>query len=257
MRWEGAFESKVAIITAAAVGIGQAAAQRLAQGGAKVALADIDEVGVRRAAEQIGQQGTEALAIQCDATDEGQVGAMFEQVVARFGGLDILVNSVGGWTGGQPPRTVQETSLEQWNQGVSLNLTSNFLCSKAAIPHLIARGGGRIVNVGSLTARAQLHLTSPFYATSKAAVHGLTRYLAKELGPHNITVNVVAPGPIWSPRTTPFFGGSLGEKMVSETPLGRIGDPDDVADVIAFLASDSARHITGATLDVNGGYLIV
>jgi 3-oxoacyl-[acyl-carrier protein] reductase len=255
MRWEGVFDGRVAIVTAAAAGIGEAAARRLASGGAKVALADIDEGGLQRVAAELANDGLDALAIPTDATRGSDVDAMVERVISRFGQLDILVNGVGGWV--VRHATVQETSEQEWNQGLALNLTSAFLCSKAAIPHLIARGGGRIVNVGSLTGRAQLHLTSPFYACAKAALHALTRYLAKELGPHKITVNAVAPGPVWSPRTSPFFVGELAEKMIAETPLGRIGDPEDVANVIAFLASDAARHVTGATLDVNGGYLML
>ena len=260
MRWESVFDGRVSIVTAAAAGIGEAAARRLASGGARVALADIDEAGVQRVAAELTNEGLDALAIPTDATRGSDVDAMVERVVSHFGQLDILVNGVGGWStqvGNVPHATVQETSEEEWSQGLALNLTSAFLCSKAAIPHLIARGGGRIVNVGSLTGRAQLHLTSPFYACAKAGLHALTRYLAKELGRHKITVNAVAPGPVWSPRTSPFFTGDLAEKMIAETPLGRIGDPEDVADVIAFLASDAARHVTGATLDVNGGYLML
>src|SRR5207248_11303979 len=125
-------------------GIGEAAARRLASGGAKVALADIDEAGLRRVGADLANEGSEALALATDATRGSEVDAMVERAVSRFGQLDILVNGVGGWV--IRHATVQETSEEEWNQGLALNLTSAFLCSKAAIPHLIARGGGRIVN---------------------------------------------------------------------------------------------------------------
>lgn len=255
MQSGGPLAGRVAIVTAAGAGIGQATARRLARDGARVVLADLDEPAVEHLAAELAQQGREALALRVDATKGAEVTAMVERAVVHFGGLDILVNGVGGWITRHP--TVQETPEEEWTAGLALNVTSAFLCSKAAIPHLVARGGGRIVMVGSLTARAQLHLTAPFYACGKAALHALMRHLAKELGPHQVTVNAVAPGPIWAPRTTPFFSGGLAEAMVEATPLGRIGDPEDVADVIAFLASDAARYMTGATLDVNGGYLLV
>ena len=256
MGQETSFQGRVAIVTAAAAGIGLATARRLAGGGAQVVLADVDQAGLERAAGELAELTTDVLTVRTNGTRGAEAEAMVKQAVARFGQLNILVNVVGGWTD-QPRPTVQETTEEAWTQGLALNVTSTFLCSKAAIPHLIQQGGGRIVNVGSLVARGQLHLTAPFYAAGKAAVHALTRYLAKELGPHNITVNVVAPGPIWAPRTRPFFSGPLLEKMLVETPLGRIGEPEDVAEVITFLASDAARHITGATIDINGGYLLV
>lgn len=257
MKTDRPFRGRVALVTAAGAGIGEATARRLARDGARVALADLNEASVQAIAAELAEQGAEALPIRVDGTSGAEVEALVEQVIAGFGQLDILVNGVGGWVGPTPRPSVQETSEEEWTHGLAVQVTSAFLASKAAIPHLIARGGGRIVNVGSLTARAQLHLTAPFYACGKAALHALTRYLAKELGPHRITVNVVAPGPVYAPRTRPFFTGELEQRILDATPLGRIAEPADVAEVIAFLASDAARHITGATIDVNGGYLML
>lgn len=247
-------EGRVALVTGAGSGIGEATARRLAENGACVALADINAEAVQQAAERIVASGREALAIQADVTNSADVTRMVEQAVGRFGRLDILVNVAGGFSS---QRTVQTTSEEQWTKGLALNVTSTFLCSKAAIPHLIAAGKGRIVNIASEVARMQVHFTAPEYVAGKAGVIALTRYLAKELGPHGTTVNTVAPGPVWSTRTRAVWPPELQAKMVEDTPLRRIAEPEEIADVIVFLASDDARHVTGATVDVNGGHALV
>jgi NAD(P)-dependent dehydrogenase (short-subunit alcohol dehydrogenase family) len=248
------FEGRVALITAAAAGIGAATARRLAEGGAQVALVDLDAQAVERLASELASRGCQALPLALDATIGRDVDQMTEQVATRFGRLDILVNGVGGWF---KQRTVQTTSEEEWQRGLTLNVTSAFLCSKAAIPHLIAAGAGRIINLSSEVARVQVHFTTPDYVAGKAALIALTRYLAKELGPHRVTVNAVAPGPTWSPRTRKAWDNELAQQIVEDTVLGRIADPEDIAALIAFLASDDARHITGATIDIHGGHILV
>jgi 3-oxoacyl-[acyl-carrier protein] reductase len=248
------FQDRVALITAAAVGIGEATARRLAAGGARLALADLDGPGVERLAAELSGAGHDVLALQVDGTRGDDVARMMDRAAERFGRLDILVNGVGGWF---RQRTVQTTSEDEWTAGLALNVTSAFLCSKAAIPHLVAASRGRIINLSSEVARTQVHFTTPDYAAGKAALIALTRYLAKELGPHGVTVNAVAPGPTWSPRTRQAWDDALAQQIVRDTVLGRIAEPEDVAAVIAFLASDDARHITGATLDVNGGHILV
>ena len=248
------FRDRAVLITAAGVGIGEAAARRFAAGGARLALADRDESAVHRLADELSEAGARAIPNVVDATRGPDVERMMDAIVGELGRLDVLVNGVGGWF---KQRTVQTTSEEEWTAGLTLNVTSAFLCSKAAIPHLIAAGGGRIVNLSSEVARVQVHFTTPDYVAGKAALIALTRYLAKELGPHGVTVNAVAPGPTWSPRTRQAWDDTLAEQITRDTVLGRIADPDDIAAVIAFLASDEARHITGATIDVNGGHIFV
>ncbi|MCC7104852.1 MAG: SDR family oxidoreductase [Chloroflexi bacterium] len=248
------FEGRVALITGAAAGIGAAAARRLAADGAGVAIADLNGPDVRQVAEDLAAAGYAALALQGDVTNGADVDRMVADTVERFGRLDMLANVAGGFSS---QRTVQTTSEEQWTKGLALNVTSTFLCSKAAAPHLIASGNGRIVNIASEVARMQVHFTAPEYVAGKAAVIALTRYLAKELGPHNVTVNTIAPGPVWSPRTRKVWGPELVAAMEKDTVLGHIAEPEEIADVIAFLASDDARHITGATIDVNGGHALV
>ncbi|MBX5491332.1 MAG: SDR family oxidoreductase [Chloroflexi bacterium] len=251
---DGPLAGRVALITAAAAGIGAATARRLATGGAALALVDCDSAALDAIAAALMRQGAAVLALPGDATDGATVDALVARAVERFGRLDILVNGVGGWS---CQRTVQQTTEAEWNQGLALNVTSAFLCARAAIPHLIASDAGRIVNISSQVARAQQHLTTPDYVAGKAALLALTRYLAKELGPHGVTVNAVAPGPTWSPRTRQAWSPELVAQIERETALGRIAEPDDIAAVIGFLCTPDARHITGATIDVNGGYTLV
>ena len=248
------FQDRAVLITAAGAGIGEAAARRFAAGGARLALADRDGPAVGRLADELSRAGCRAVPIDVDATRGPDVGRMIDAAVGELGRLDVLVNGVGGWL---KQRTVQTTSEEEWTAGLTLNVTSAFLCSKAAIPHLIAAGGGRIINLSSEVARVQVHFTTPDYVAGKAALIALTRYLAKELGPHGVTVNAVAPGPTWSPRTRQAWNEALVAQIAGDSALGRIAEPEDIASVITFLASDDARHITGATIDVHGGHILI
>lgn len=245
------FGGRVALVTASAAGIGEATARLLAAGRARVALADRDPAGIERLAADLRGQGADVLPVQVDATRGDSVAAMLARVVGHFGRLDVVVNGVGGWTS---MRTVETTSEEEWTRGMALNVTSTFLVSKAAIPYLKQSGRGRIISIASEVARIQVYFTTPDYVAGKAAVIALGRYLAKELGPYQCTVNTVAPGPTWSPRTRLAWAEGQPEQIAQDSVLGRIADPEDIAAVIAFLASDEARHITGATLDVHGGH---
>jgi len=253
---ERPLQGRVALVTGAGAGIGRATAQALAVAGAKVALVDRDASAVQTATAALASEGWPVLALCVDVTCASDVESMVERTVEQFGALDILVNGVGGYSG---PRTVRETSEVQWQEGLALNLTSTFLCCRAAIPYLIqaAPPGGRIINISSEVARAQVHLTAPEYAAGKAGVLALTRYLAKELGSYGVTVNAVAPGPTWSPRARRTWSAEQIQQITETTVLGRIAEPEDIAAVIVFLASPNARHVTGATIDVTGGHILV
>ena len=246
-------DGRVALITGAGQGIGLATAQALAEQGAHVALNDLDSSRAEAAAHQIEALGARAVVVPADVTDERQVLAMVEQCVADLGGLDILVNNAGGSGGSAGP--IDELSLEAWERVQRLNVTSAFLCIRAALTHLKHRGG-RIVNVSSLAGVSRSIIGGTAYASAKAAVLGLTRHLSGELGAYGITVNAVAPGLTFTERVEAAFAARPESDRLAtlgRIPLGRAGTPTDPAAAIAFLCSDEAAYITGATIDVNGG----
>lgn len=246
-------QAKVAIVTGAARGIGQAIAQRLAEEGARVVLVDLDAQAVRATADALVSAGHHCEAQAVDVADGPAVQALVEQLARRLGGIDILVNNAGI----SPKREgrkffVEEMDEAGWNQVLAVNLTSVFLFSQACVPAMKARGGGRIVNISSQSARTRPLSTSAHYAASKAGVTGFSRALATEVGEFGITVNCIAPGLI----ETEMFKGFSPERQeaaVSQVPLKKAGQPADVAAAAAFLASDDGRYLTGTTIDVNGG----
>jgi NAD(P)-dependent dehydrogenase (short-subunit alcohol dehydrogenase family) len=247
----GRLEGRVAIVTGGGSGIGASTAVRLAREGARVVVADINSESADRIAQRITAEGHQGFAQTTDVTDSAQVRALIDTVVGRYGRLDVVVNVAGGFT---RIRSIEETDEETWSQGLALNLTSVFLVCKAALPHLKRSQHGRIVNISSQAARAQAHFTAPEYVAAKGGMIPLTWYLAKELGPFGATANVVCPGPTWSDRTRRAWGEQLAASIAESTVLGHIAESDELADAIAFLCSDDARYITGATLDVNGGF---
>jgi 3-oxoacyl-[acyl-carrier protein] reductase len=247
------FAGRTAIVTGGAQGIGAATARRLAAEGARVALVDLDADRAEAVADEIKNDGGTAIGLGTDVTDEAAVGAAVARVTEELGGLDILVNNAGITR----DNLLFKMPAAEWNAVLSTNLTSMFLCCQAAQKVMVPARYGRIVNLSSRSAlgnRGQVN-----YAAAKAGVQGLTATLAIELGPFGITVNAVAPGYIATPMTaaTAARVGASPEdhqKMVAErTPLGRVGQPEEVASVIAFLASDDASYVSGQTLYVNGG----
>jgi 3-oxoacyl-[acyl-carrier protein] reductase len=252
----GRVEGHVAIVTGAANGIGRAIAQRLAAEGAKLALGDIDGAELKRTADGIVATGSEVITLVGDVTDEGPAAALIDAAVQRFGQIDILVNNVGGSRNAK----VWEMKVEDWDFVLRLNLRSTFLCTRAAVPHMMTRKSGRIVCISS-GAREGTPWTAYYqggsaYSAAKAGVHGFIRDVALELAPHGINVNAVAPGPIDTERA----GANL--KKLNETveyspnrmtPLGRLGRPEEIANVVLFLASPEASYITGHTLPATGG----
>jgi 3-oxoacyl-[acyl-carrier protein] reductase len=236
---------KTAVITGGASGIGRACAVALAEAGAQVAAVDVNDAGARETIDAAGG----GLAVHCDVSDPASVAAMHERVVAELGGADILINCAGiiSYTkgiGAVPP--------EQWDRLLAVNLRGTYLVCQAFIEDMKARGGGRIVTFSSLAARVGGIEVGIHYAASKAGLIGLTRTLAKEGGPHGITVNAVAPGIILTAPVRQQMAGRK-EAYTGQIPLRRLGQPEDVANVILFIASPLSSYITGAVIDINGG----
>jgi meso-butanediol dehydrogenase/(S,S)-butanediol dehydrogenase/diacetyl reductase len=255
---------KVAIVTGAAHGIGRAIALRLAEEGATVIGADLEAAAAEQVMAEIIAAGGKGLALQIDATDEKAVHAMVKQVIAAYGQIDILVNNVGG--GGGSALVINLPS-EAWERAVAVNLRSTFLCSQAAAREMIKRKAGRIVNIASISGRVGESLVGA-YCAAKFGVIGLTQVMAKELGRYTITVNAVCPGYVWTPgwrHLAEWLKENFStmadkspeqifeERAKAETVLGRAQTPEDVASLVAYLASEQARNITGQAIHVDGG----
>jgi 3-oxoacyl-[acyl-carrier protein] reductase len=247
------FSGKVAIVTGAAQGIGAATAQRLAAEGASVAVVDLTAERGQSVVDEITAAGGVAAAFGCDVADEPSVQAMTDAVAERFGRIDVLVNNAGITR----DNLLFKMPRDDWDAVLSINLTGVFLCCQAVQKHLVAQRSGAIVNLSSRSAlgnRGQVN-----YAATKAGVQGLTATLALELGPFGVRVNAVAPGYVatsMTAATAARVGASADEHQAAaaaNTPLRRVGQPEEIASVIAFLASDDASYVSGQTLYVNGG----
>jgi 3-oxoacyl-[acyl-carrier protein] reductase len=247
------FAGRVAIVTGAAQGIGAATARLLAAEGASVAVVDLSAEAGQAVVDEITANSGTAVAFGCDVSDQAAVDAMTDEVVGRFGKLDILVNNAGITR----DNLFFKMSPADWNAVLTVNLTSMFYCSQAAQKHMVSARYGKIVNLSSRSALGNRGQAN--YAAAKAGVQGLTATLAIELGPFNINVNAVAPGYIATAMTaaTATRVGSTPDEhqqlVAQRTPLGRVGQPEEVAAVVAFLASDQASYVSGQTLYVNGG----
>ncbi len=253
---EGAklINGKVAIVTGAAVGIGKAIARLFAHQGGRLALVDIREKDVAQVAQEIAAKGGKAISISGDVTQPKDVDRIVETAVKEYGRLDILVNNAGGGL----PTGFFEITPEEWNRILGLNLTAVFSLSQKAGRIFQAEGGGVIVNLSSQAGRSVSPTAGVHYTASKAGLLGLTRHMAKILGKDNIRVNAVCPGVTNSERLVARLEakGAM-ETTAQSIPLGRIGDMDEIAATCLFLASDLAGYITGASLDVNGGSLMI
>ena len=247
------FTDRVAVVTGAAQGIGQATALRLASDGARVAVVDVDAERASPVVQRIEAAGGQAAAFGCDVSAREQVDATVEAVISRFGRIDILVNNAG------IPRDnlVFKMSDDEWDAVLDVNLKSVFLFTRAVQRHMVEARYGRIVSLSSRSALGNRGQAN--YAAAKAGIQGLTATLAIELGPFNITVNAVAPGYVATPMTdaTARRVGSTPEERqriaAESTPLRRVAQPEEIASVIAFFASDDAAYVSGQTLYVNGG----
>ena len=246
------FSGRTALVTGGSRGIGRACAEMLARNGASVAVNYRANVGAANDVVQgITAAGQRAIAVQADVSDEAQVQSMVETVEAEFGPVDLLINNAGIFH----LVTHDETDLATWNQTLACNLTGVFLVTWAVKQRMIERGFGRIVNMSSISA-LRARPNSIAYAASKAGVTGFTKSVGEALAGHDIRVNAIAPGLI----ETEIIDGvdpATREMLINATPLGRIGTPDDVADLARFLLSDESRFMTGQTLVVSGGRVML
>jgi meso-butanediol dehydrogenase/(S,S)-butanediol dehydrogenase/diacetyl reductase len=242
-------KDKVAIITGGGSGIGRASAELFAREGAKVVVADFNEKAGQEAVAAIRQAGGEAIFVPVDVSDSAQVQRLVDTTLQAYGGIDILVNNAGILLFG----TALDTSLQDWERVIAINLTGTFLLSKAVLPHMIARGGGSIVNLTSSTGAHDAAANTVAYVTSKGGVALLTRAMAIDHAKHNVRVNAVAPGPTDTPMLRDAMSPEQLDAFAATFPMGRLGRPEEVARAILFLASDEASFVTGAILAVDGG----
>jgi len=242
---------KVAIVTGASSGIGHATALSLANCGAAVTVNyHNNEIGAELLRKQIVANGGKAVAIQADVTVASDVESLVKRTVEEFGTVDILVNNAGSLI---ERLRLLEMSEERWDQVVDLNLKSAFLCCKAVAPLMMERKTGAIINLSSIAGRNGGALGSLHYSSAKGGLISFTKGLAKELAPFGIRVNAVSPGVIDTPYHEQFSSPEMMKNYVNAIPLGRVGNSEDVAKVIAFLASDASGYLVGETIEVNGG----
>jgi 3-oxoacyl-[acyl-carrier protein] reductase len=243
--------NRVAVVTGAASGIGKAVAERLARDGCAVVILDNNEAG-GRVATALQERGGQATFVLLDVTRETDVQKTFEKIISDHGRIDVLVNVAGG---SLHRHKIEEFPLEHWQTVIDVNLTSTFLCCRAAIGVMKSQKSGAIVNISSDIGFSGDPSRSA-YAAAKAGIVGFSKTLALELAPFGVRANVVAPGRIATPRVRATYSDAEWEAAAKRIPLGRAGEPEDIAEAVAFLASDSSRHMTGQTLHINGGRIM-
>jgi 3-oxoacyl-[acyl-carrier protein] reductase len=248
---EAVFKNRVAIVTGGGQGIGKGIASIFAESGASVVISDKIAETVQTTARELCEQGGNVLATVTDVRDEGQVIDMVKTAMKAFGRIDILVNNAAG----NFKTSFLDLSKKGWDAVVRATLKSVFLCCSAASKIMVRQKSGNIINVSSMDAFRASSSAVP-YGASKAGVISLTKTMALELAPYNIRVNSIAPGHIDTPGTSQWRTPNSKEQLISNIPLGRVGQPEDVATVALFLASDASAYITGETILVDGGILL-
>jgi len=242
-------KDKVAIVTGAGRGLGRGIALKLGREGAKVAVADVIEANAQSVAQEICQAGGKAIGARADISIKPEVEALFAKVVAELGPIDILVNNAGI----NRDAALHKMTDEQWDKVIAVNLTGTFYCLRLAAQQMRERGYGRIVNVSSMSWLGNFGQAN--YAASKAGVVGLTKTAARELAKKGITVNAVCPGFI-DTEMTRGVPPNVWEAMVGKIWTGRVGSPEDVGNVVAYLASDEASYVTGEVINISGGMVL-
>ncbi len=239
---------KVAIVTGAAQGIGRAIALGMGREGAKVVVADLQGARAQAVVNELKASGGEALAVEVDVSRESSVKSLVEQVLRRFGRVDILVNDAGIYL----RSLVAEMKEEDWDRVIDTNLGGNFLCSRAVVPLMRAQKSGRIISISSRIAHHGA-ISGAHYAASKAGIIGFVKALARELGPDHITVNAICPGVADTAQPRAHQSETVLKEKLKENPLGHALTAEDLVGPILFLASDAASYITGQALNVNCG----
>ena len=248
------FAGKVAIVTGSGRGMGKATALTLARDGAAVVVNDVRRDLVETLVRQIEEVGGRALPSISDVSDEEQVIAMVADTVKRFGTVDILVNNAGILRATSP---IEAIPLDEWDLMMAVNVRGVFLCTRAVLPSMKAKRGGKIVNISSSAGRSFSTFGGAHYTASKAAVLGLTRHTARECAPYGINVNAVAPGNMDTEMVREMATPEHIAREERNNPLRRLGSAQDEANLVAFLCSEESSYITGATIDINGGDLMI
>ena len=246
-------QEKVALVTGAAQGIGLAIAERFSEDGMIVILTDQSEEKLISETERLKEKGKKAACLVLDVSDEENVKNTFFHIEKMYGRLDILVNNaaISPKVNGQK-REIVDTPLEEWERVLRINLTGTFLCVREALPLMVKNKWGRIISMASQAGRTFSRVAGSHYAASKSGIIGFTRTIAVEYGKKGITANCIAPGRVSTPmvNAVPY---EKNEEFIKITPVGRLGQPEEVAAAVSFLCSEEAGYITGATLDINGG----
>jgi 3-oxoacyl-[acyl-carrier protein] reductase len=243
-------EGRVAIVTGAGGGLGGGICSALASAGAAAAAVDVKRDKAEQVAESVSLKDARCIALEADVSDRSSVEGMAERVAGELGGVDILVNNAAIY----PSRSWTEIREEEWDEVLAVNLKGYFLCARAAFPHMKARGHGRVINVASITFFIGFANLLD-YVSSKGGVVGFTRTLAREVGPEGITVNAISPGafPTDAEKIHPDPEG-YNRWVLDQQSIKRRGTPEDIGNLVAFLASDAASFITGQTIEIDGGW---
>lgn len=248
-------KEKIAIVTGAASGIGAACAARLAQEGALLVVADLNLEGAQEQVRRIKASGGHAVAAPVDIGDESSIDALFDLTLKTWGGLDILHNNAAATSlSSTVDAAVEAVDVAVWDDTMRINLRGTMLASRCALQVMRPRGGGSIINTSSGSAQAGA-LGYSAYGVCKAGIENLTRYIAAQHGKEGIRCNAIAPGLIVTPVTQAYYAGELGEMMLSHHLTPRLGQPEDIAYAVVYLASDEAAFVTGQVFNVDGGLL--